>query len=238
MAKLSGPLGSKLHGKVGEVVAAKTVGGFTAIRAYQPRVKNPNTARQKNSRMRFSVASKLAASLAQAIQIGFAKACAGASMYPRNLFVSGIVPSGTDSPITVAGGVATVDYAKVDVSKKVGLLSVPTSAPSLDGQGNIAISQSVPAEASQITGGKYGFVVVLYNPVRDEIIIRQTSTVAEGEFKVVVEVPGTWSGAEGHAWGFYKVVPDSMNDIATDTLPWKFPSETGASAYLGSFEIV
>lgn len=238
MAKISGPIASAMRGKVGQVVAAKTVGGDTALRAYQPVVKNPNTARQQNSRLRFSAASKLAASLAQAIQIGFAKACASAGMYPRNMFVAGIVPSGAASPISVAAGVATIDYTKVDVSKKVGLLSVPNAAPALGATGNVEVHQSVPAEASQITGGKYGFVVVLYNPVRDEILIGQTSTITSEEFNVSIEVPGTWSGAEGHAWGFYKVVPDSMNDIATDILPWKFPSETGASAYLGSFEIV
>lgn len=234
MAKLNGPLGSKLRGKVGEVVAAKTVGGNTVIRAYQPVVKNPRTARQQNSRLRLSAASKLAADLDNAIQIGFAKACAGAAMYPRNMFVADVVPSGATSPITITDGVAVIDYTKVKVARKAGLSAVPYSIPALGSNDNIELTQYVPAEASQITGGKYGLVLVLFNPTKHEIAIGQTTTVVEEAFELSVPIPGGWAGVDLQAWGFYKLVPDSENDIATTTLPWKFPSETGASAYLGT----
>lgn len=69
MAKLNGPLGSKLRGKVGEVVAAKIRGGETAIRSYQPKVKNPNTKAQIGARSAFSLMSKLAAQLSGALMM-------------------------------------------------------------------------------------------------------------------------------------------------------------------------
>lgn len=232
MAKLIGPIGSKMRGKVGQIVAAKTVGGDTAIRSYQPQVKNPNTLRQRTSRLRLATASGVAAMVAPAISIGFAKAVAGTKMYARNMFVRDIINPSTNAPITITNEVATVDYTKLALSKKAGIAEVLSmQAPSAVEPSRASVAWSVPTISEDLGEGSLGVVVVYVNPAKNACIIVQVEATTASADPLL---PLNWEGDTVYVYGFMKWIPATGNDIATSTQPWKYPSPTSACTYAGS----
>lgn len=232
MAIYNGPLGSKMRGKVGEIVAAKTVGNRTALRSYQPVVKNPNTLRQRTSRLRMATASGVAAIVSPAIAIGYAKAVAGMKMYARNLFVRGIINPGTGAPITIANEVATVDYSKLELSKQAGIAEMlPMQAPSAAEPGRAAVSFTAPTISEDLGEGSLGVVIVHVNPAKKACLVSQVEASAGS---VDPRLPSSWEGDTVYVYGFMKWIPATGNDIATTTQPWKYPSPTSACTYAGS----
>lgn len=232
MAKLIGPIGSKMRGKVGQIVAAKTVGGDTAIRSYQPQVKNPNTLRQRTSRLRLATASGVAAMVSPAIAVGYAKAVAGMKMYARNLFVRDIINPSTNAPITITNEVATVDYTKLALSKQAGIAEVlAMQAPSAAEPGRASVNWGVPTISEDLGEGSLGVVVVYVNPTKNACVVAQVeATTGTADPRL----PNNWEGDTVHVYGFMKWIPATGNDIATTTQPWKYPSPTSACTYAGS----
>lgn len=235
MAIYNGPMASKMRGKIGEIVAAKTVGGQTALRAYQPKVKNPNTKRQQNSRTRFGIASKLAATLGEAISIGYAMASRGMKMYPRNLFARDIVPLGDNPVIEFNGNDYVVNYSSVKVSKSAGLADVPVvGAPDFGEAGKVTVGVTVNEPAFDLRGGSIGIVVVVLIPDKDVSIVKQAIGDIGSSVNVMIDGLDAYSGAAAYVYVFSKVVPASLNDIQTEAMPWKYPSETSATVYVGT----
>lgn len=134
MAKLNGPLGSKLRGKVGEIVAAKTLGGDTAIRAYQPVVKNPRTQKQVDNRASFTLLSKVAAQLAGVLALNAKKGETQRNAFIRNNFRFVTVehsnlPDGVDA-------IAKLPAASVLLTNGGEDISAAISFAAVDGQTN------------------------------------------------------------------------------------------------------
>lgn len=225
MAKLNGPLGSKLRGKVGEVVAAKTVGGDTAVRAYQPVVKNPNTLRQRVSRNKMAAASQIAAVLADAIGIGYAKATASAKMYPRNMFMRGIIP--VDAAVmTLDGENPVINYTKLPVSKGVGITETPVVAVAAGSEtGSKVVTASNAANVTLAAGETLGLVVVGLNATKDSSIVRMGNATTG----VTLSAADVTAMADGTMYAFFKVIPEAFNGVAATNIPWKYPSNTSGS---------
>lgn len=224
MAKLNGPLGSKLRGKVGEVVAAKTVGGVTAIRAYQPVVKNPNTLRQRVSRNKMSVASALAAMLATPIKVGYAKAVAGAKMYARNMFVSGIIPADA-GVMTISGEDVTVDITKIKIAKACGLTVVPVGVLTAGTGGALSFVPDNIADVELNPGESLGVCLAAVDYAAGKCIYKQ-GVAATGVTLSAEEVASMTTPVY---FAFYKVIPEALNGVPTETEPWKYPSNTSDS---------
>lgn len=225
MAKLNGPLGSKLRGKVGEVVAAKTVGGATAIRAYQPVVKNPKTNRQLCSRGRFAHTSTLAAQFAEAISIGCRNAASSAGMYPRNVWVRAAVKG--KKFVTMQGAsFEEYDLSELEVSMKSGI----NVAPQLS---YTAATHTVAAtNVNDITlqaGQALGLVVVSYMVLSGEVRVLGTM-VGDATTGVALPSMAYSAGVATQYCGFFVIVEPTGNDIATNTIPWKYPSATSATS--------
>ena len=219
MAKISGPIASAMRGKVGQVVAAKTVGGDTALRAYQPVVKNPNTLRQQSARFRFKTVSAFAAKFAEIISIGFAAVASGAKMYPRNMFVKAYAPYGVDG-INIADGEVEYNFSALKFSRKLGVEVAPTGTyDSSAHKVNFTNTADVPLKTGQVLG-----VVTLF-------------VTNDGEFSGVVKSVATQGAAVPAsllalglplvAYSFYKVIEPSATEVETETWPWKYPSPTG-----------
>lgn len=238
MAKQRGPVASTFSGRVGNVVGAKLKGGEYVTRSYQPSVKNPNTLRQRCSRLRMSAAAKLAAGLAPAIQAGFGKAAGSTRMYPRNMFVRDIVKFGANSPLTIANETATVNYGSLKVSERIGISTVPSvSAPSFEEPLKVGMTVTAQPVLDVLPAGKMGIVVAVYSPTMEACAIDMVDAPTEGTATITVTVPASFSGESVHLYAFYKWIPESGNDVATDAEPWKYPAETGATVYVGSGNI-
>lgn len=225
MAKLNGPLGSKLRGKVGEVVAAKTVGGATAIRAYQPVVKNPKTNRQLCSRSRFAHTSTLASLFAEAIGIGCRNAAGAAGIYPRNVWVRAAVKG--KKYVTMQGAsFDEYDLSELEVSMKSGI----NVAPELSYNASThKVTATNAADVTLAAGQSLGLVVVSYLVISGEVRVLGTmvNTASAG-----VELPAMAysAGVATQYCGFFVIVEPTGNDIASDTIPWKYPSATSATS--------
>lgn len=84
----------KNSGRVGGVVYS-TYRGEQIVRAYQPKVKNPNTARQVAQRAKFKLVSQVGASLRKEINLSFVPSVANQSS--RNAFIKAMLKKTTYS---------------------------------------------------------------------------------------------------------------------------------------------
>lgn len=235
MAKQRGPVASTFSGRVGNVVGAKMKGGEYVTRSYQPSVKNPNTLRQRVSRLRMATASQLAAGLALAVQTGYAMATGSTRMFPRNMFVRELIRMGGMGVITVTNEVAAISYGALKLSQRMGISAVPAvGAPSFEEPLSMSFSVVAPTVQDILPAGKMGLVTVVYNPTQGQSIVDMQDAPTTGTATVTVATPNNWSGEEVHVYAFYKWIPTSGNDVQTDTEPWKYPSETGDTVYVGT----
>lgn len=235
MAKLIGPIGSKMRGKVGQIVAAKTVGGDTAIRSYQPQVKNPNTKRQQASRQRFKLASGVVSVLAEAINIGYAKATSGAKMYPRNMAVRELVKD-TQCIIMNDGEFESIELAELKVSKKMGIDIVPQiayTAPTAQTEGSLAL-RNVTDFDPLLAEGKIGMVVVAVRDNGDGTLAMPKLYKGNAASPIAITESEAMPLTGCTLLGFVKVIPESGNSVATDTWPWKYPSATSVTVSVGT----
>lgn len=238
MAKQRGPVASTFSGRVGNVVGAKLKGGEYVTRSYQPSVKNPNTLRQRVSRLRMSTAAKIAAALAPAIQAGFGKAAGSTRMYPRNMFVRDLVKLDANPVLTVVNEVATVNYEALKISERIGISSVPTAtATAAEQAGRITVDVAPLPVIDVLPAGKMGVVAVAFNPAKDASVIGMVFTSPTNDTGVALTCPASWSGDAVRVYAFCKFIPESKNDITTDTEPWKYPAETGDTVYLGEVTV-
>lgn len=230
MAKLSGPLGSKLRGKVGEVVAAKTVGGVTAIRSYQPVVKNPNTLRQQMARKKFSTLSGLVAELAEVFGIGYAKANSGSGMYVRNMALRDLY-NDTTVVTFVNGEIDNIDWPNFPFSRKVGLEGVPNLTYTAPAEGQPGMFTVTNASSVAINEAEEELGVVLVAVMTSDTDIVGMPVILTGAASTGVSVTAAQAAdiAGCKIFAFFKAMPKTGTEIPTSQWPWKYPSNTGAS---------
>lgn len=238
MAKQRGPVASYFSGKLGEAVGARLKGGEYTTRTYVKNPKNPNTLRQRVSRLRMATAANLAAGMAPAIIAGYGKASGSTKMYPRNMFVRDLVRMDGMGALAVANEQATITYNMVKVAPRLGINSTPICG-ALNTEEPLQVS--IPVTGQPVTdvmpAGKMGLVVAVYNADRNATILKMVDAPLTGNTDITINVPGSWSGEKVHVYAFHKWIPESGNDIATDTEPWKYPAETSESVYVGTGNI-
>ena len=238
MAKQRGPVASTFSGRVGNVVGAKLKGGEYVTRSYQPSVKNPNTLRQRVSRLRMATAAQLAAGLAPAIVAGYGKASGSTKMYPRNMFVRGLVKIDGMGALTIDGTTAVVSYEGLKVSVRIGISTLPSATIAAgSASGQIVLTIAALPVVDVLPAGKMGVVAVAYNPVKNTSVLNMVATSTTATSTLTLNGPSSWVGDEVHIYAFCKLIPESKNDIGAETEPWKYPAETGESVYLGSASI-
>lgn len=238
MAKQRGPVASYFSGKLGEAVGARLKGGEYTTRTYVKNPKNPNTLRQRVSRLRMSTAAKLAAGLAPAIQAGYGKASGSTKMYPRNMFVRNLVKFTLDSPLKIEGEVANVQFNGIKVSERIGISTTPNIG-ALDFETAATIKATITGQpvSDVLPAGEMGVVLVAYEPEGNTCMVDMFTAPSEGSANLQMDVPANWSGLTVHVYAFFKWIPKSGNDVDLEDEPWKYPAETGATVYLGTGNI-
>lgn len=238
MAKQRGPVASYFSGKVGEVVGASLKGGEYVTRTYKKHIKNPNTLRQRVSRLRMSTAAKIAAGLAPAIQAGFGKAAGSTHMYPRNMFVRELVKMSANSALKYESGDIMIEYDSLKVSERIGISSVPTATATYDGENaRITVEIEPLPVVDVLPAGEMGVVCVAYNPTKGNSVIGLAVTSPLNGSGAGLKCPASWKSDKVHVYAFCKFIPESKNDITTDEEPWKFPAETGETVYVGEVTV-
>lgn len=235
MAKQRGPVASTFSGRVGNVVGAKIKGGEYVTRSYQPAVKNPNTLRQRVSRLRMSLASQLATGLAAAIQAGYAFSTNGTKMFPRNMFVAGLIKDTTALTIVPATMQHEYDYGAVKVSKRNGISAVPScGTPDFEEPLTITIPITKLEYSDVLPAGKMGMVFVVYEPETNSCVVDMIEAPTEASGSATIHLPTSYAGMTVHVYAFCKWIPETGNEVATAAEPWKYPAQTGESVYVGT----
>lgn len=228
--KLSGIFGTG-SGKAGSSVFVVRP-GENIVRAYQPRVANPRTARQSATRDRLAFCSTLAKGLDDVLAIGMPQR---GLKSPRNAFVKTVIPIGA-RVISQTESTIRVEYSIMPVSKggmpKPRIASMATN----EGAGTVDVELAEPYKTTALQyqyrkAGTAGLVIVLYNPTLGETCIKQTSTVSDTS--IGISYPVSWSGLEAQVYIFGKWVLNSGTIIPSENDPWRYPSDQSDSVYCG-----
>lgn len=235
MAKQRGPVASYFSGKVGEVVGASLKGGEYVTRTYKKNIKNPNTLRQRVSRLRMSTAAKLAAGLAPAIQAGYGKAAGSTKMYPRNMFVRDLVKLGTNSALVYENEEFVVEYDKLKVSERIGISTMPAMGViNTETAGTLKIPITGQPVVDVLHAGRMGVVIAAYNKENNVCVVKMFDAPTDGTSNLEMPMPASFAGLTVQVYAYFKWVPESGNNIPTTDQPWKYPSETGDTVYVGN----
>lgn len=233
MAKQITPFGGHFVGRLGTAVGAKLKGGEYVARSYQPQVKNPNTKRQKASRLRFTLASGVASVLAEAINIGYSKIVSSTRMYPRNMAVRELVNDNT-CIVMNNGDFDSIVLSNLNISKKAGIEVRPMfayTAPTQGTPGSIALSNIADYDYL-LSQGKVGMVVAAVRDNGDGTI--ELARLFKGDsanaFSLTEVEAAALSGCA--LVGFVKLIPETGNSVATASWPWKYPSATSATTFI------
>lgn len=228
--KLSGIFGTG-SGKVGSSVFVVRP-SENIVRAYQPRVANPRTARQTATRGRLAFCSALAKGLDDVLAIGMPQR---GLKSPRNAFVKAIIPLDS-SAISQTSSTIEVVYRALQVSKggmpKPRLASPATNTGS--GVIDVVLAEDYKTTTTQYQyrkAGDAGLVIVLYNPTLGETCIKQMTTVSDTN--IGAGYPRSWSGMGAEVYIFGKWVLKSGTIIPSETDPWRYPSDQSDSVYCG-----
>lgn len=233
--KLNGLVGGGT-GKLGNSVFSQNA-GRTIVRQYQSEVKNPNTARQQESRGRFTAFNRLAKVIAPAIALGMPRIGALTS---RNRLAKLLLPAiGGQYSNVIGSGESDyeVDYAHMPVS--LGSMPKPNVSSTAYNEAGTQVTFTIatdydPTIAGYVPSqaGHAGIVCVVVEPFTGHCLVKQVATPTAGS--VTVDVPTAMAGARAYCFAFGKWIPDSHNAINTNDEPWRYPSDQSDTLELGS----
>lgn len=239
----------RTSGKLGDLVGYVR-GGKQFARVYVPHIANPNTERQQVSRKKMAVVSDLGRGLGRVLAVGYG-ADANSRVSPRNIFSRETIPAGKgiikgSTPATVE-----VDYEKVQVSN--GKIPVQGVAYG-DVDVTTPLKVIVPFDAvyqtydlNHTSGGELQSVavfVVVYSKtlgvsaMASKILYdKTTNTWLDANSDIQVVLPGEWQGSFVEVYAFCKQLPDALNGVPVETMPYRIPGNCTPTVYLGNGRI-
>lgn len=234
-------------GKLGNIVAYVR-GGEQFARAYQPVVLNPRTPRQQMSREKLLMASQLSRSMSVPIRVGFGQEANG-RVSARNIFTSKLIKS----DVLVGQTPATLEimYEELQISDgKAGVypFNMEESNFTTPLQVGFKIDSNFdPWEASHTSDGNsvdVALYLVVYNKSLGGCVFhtlfvkhKDSATWLIPDTAITVDVPGNWQGSYCETFAFTKQLPEALNGIAPDTLPYRYPGNSSKTQYCGAGRI-
>lgn len=236
MAKIVGLVGS-LHGKLGNTVMTVRRGAQIA-RVYQPVVANPKSARQQLSRAKMRLAVSTFRQFIYALRAGWNKVVPG---YEFQKAIGIAIPVQNDV-ISASGSELEVQPEGLAKCLSASLLEpISATAPDFSQESQVGVRVIAPSSAFIDDMGNpiaVGAVVVVWNSGAGAVVTKMAVVNANPEgTPVTAAVPPSWSGMTVHVYAFVKQIPEGINGIDTDTLPWRFPAKTSAALYVGQGQI-
>lgn len=236
MAKIVGLVGSG-HGKLGNTVMTVRR-GIQIARVYQPVVANPKSARQQMSRAKMGLAVATLRPFIYSLRAGWNKVAPGYE-FQKAIGVAIPVDNGV---IDVVSDELTINEGELRACLSAPMLE-PIDADSLNFEQASQVGLRVHAPESAFIDEKgnpinAGAVVVVWNKDSKTVVtaMQVISYSAQGS-PVTVTLPARWSGMNVHVYAFVKQIPEGINGIDTDTLPWRFPARTSAAVYVGQGQV-
>ena len=232
-----GLIGS-VKGKVGATVFA-TRRGTQVVRAYQPIVAQPKSARQQLSRAKFSLATDSLRPFNLFLRAGWQKTN---PTYEFQQGVKRMIP--VDAAIITGGtpDALVVNYPNLaEVFSAGGLQGIVATAPTSENEGKVDFTVTVPAaDFLDEHGGAVdcGVVLAVYNSDTGNVIVDYEKTItADVASAISITVPASWSGTHVHVYAFAKQIPTAVNGIPSTDLPWMYPAKTSECVYVGAVDV-
>lgn len=219
MAIYNGGILDEYKNKIGNVVGRRWR-NLDVISKYQPNVKNPNTKKQQEQRLKFAELSRLAKGFRIPLATSMAGVAAGTRNPVRGQFIARNMNAiGVTLPDTV-----DVDYDQLKVSAG-GYAEASFGSPAFDNPLEVAIAFSYDV-IPDVTSGDDMVHIVVYNPgaglALEKAVKASTGT-------CTVNVPNGWNGEVVHVWG-YTVAAEAGSHPTS-------PSQVSPSRYLGNGSI-
>lgn len=239
----------RTSGKLGDLVAYVR-GGKQFGRVYVPHITNPNTLRQQVSRKKMAVVSDFGRALGRTLAIGFG-ADANSRVSPRNIFSRITIPADKEivtgeTPATVA-----IDYEKVQLSDG----KVPVQGVAF-GEADFSVPLTVKVDFDAVyqsydlnhtSAGELQSVavfLVVYNKtlgvstINSKILYdKTTNTWLSASDDISVSMQGDWQGSFVEVYAFCKQLPDALNGVPVDVMPYRIPGNCTPTVYIGTGRI-
>ena len=208
MAKMKNGILDGLNGKIGPVVAYQWK-GRDCVRSYETTYRDPRTPKQQSCRQIFGVASRLAADMRAAVNIGFRGMAAVNQTTERGCFMRV-----NKQCFYMENNGVSIDYTTVKVAQ--GLLpAIVFSDPQLCEQGTVRVAFHTES------GGKSTDYVLLFAYAPGTGIGRLSLPAARYQNVVSITLPRFWAGHEVHFYGF----------------AWDCNSTTSDSVHIGTINL-
>ena len=234
MGKNVGLIGG-VRGKVGNVVFS-TRRGVQIARAYQPVVANPQTKRQTLSRAKLALATVTLKPFERFLRAGWQK------YRPTYEFQRGIglsIPE--DANIITGDSPANLEVQLVSLGNVMSAADLPLasfSAVDFTNANEAKFSCTPVAEHFMDKSGNpigAGVVVAVYSADANIVVnafVPLNSNLSP--VSVVVETPEILSGMTVYVYAFIKQIPEAVNGVPSNDLPWMYPADTSACQMVGS----
>lgn len=220
MAKYRLGVMGTFENKVGIVVGRKWR-NLDVMSAYQPKVANPKTKKQVETRFRFSEASKLARAFRFVVKAGMGGITAGTKVPPRGAFVSENMKAVEFTyPDTI-----NIDYTMLKIAKGnhlSGTFGSPASTEPLSIKVNFAYDITrLGVDMDDVV------YLVAYNPADNTIAYKNERIGSSHELEMTV--PNDWNGETVYVYGFV-VAANAADNVNS-------PDDVSESHYIGSVSI-
>lgn len=239
----------RTSGKLGDLVGYVR-GGKQFARVYVPHITNPNTDRQQVSRKKMAIVSDLGRALARVLAVGYG-ADANSRVSPRNIFSRETIPA--SKKVITGATVATVqvDFEKVQMSNG----KIPVRGVSFgEADFSVPLKVSVPFDTvyqsydlNHTSAGELQSVavfLVVYNKtlgvsaMESKILYNKTTNTWLGDTdNISLTTQGDWQGSFVEVYAFCKQLPDALNGVAVDTMPYRIPGNCTQTDYIGGGRI-
>lgn len=219
MAIYNGGILDEYRNKVGNVVGRRWR-NLDVMSKYQPNVKNPNTEKQQEQRMKFKTLS----SLAKAFRIPLGISMAGVAAGTKNPVRGQFIQRNMSAVEVVLPDTIDVDYTLLKVAAG-GFMEASFGSPTFDDPLKVGVAFSYDV-IPDVTSGDDMVHIVVYNPGANLAIEK---AVKASTHSCVVDVPNNWNGETVHVWG-YSVAAAAGNRPTS-------PSQVSPSHYLGNGSI-
>lgn len=180
-----------VSGKVGPVVGADW-NGIPTVRAYQPDVRNPQTAEQTAQRQKFTVVIAFIRVILSILRIGFKNFTDGISPYAKAISIA------LTSGVKLVGSLWEIDYPNFTISQGC-LLEPDWNAMTYEGGESIGVSSNNNAGQGNALGTDVIHCAV-YNSSKNLVASDSTSTRADGD--AICTCPVSWFGDTVYVYVF------------------------------------
>lgn len=231
MAKNVGVIGA-LKGKVGNMVF-RTRRGMQIASVYQPEVHNPKSTRQELSRAKMAFATDMAKAMKLLLRAGWQKTN---PTYEVQQFIKRVIPVDAAIISGVDPAVLHVDYDAMEPAISANLLGVLNGVSQFNFAEEAEVSYSVTPDDTLFLDGDgsaigCGIVVGYYAPDLDQCVVVSHPLVKGETNQFTDKFSNEWSGIQVKIYMFAKQIPNAVNGIASDTLPWMYPAATTRARY-------